>query len=327
MTLPLDQQRLIDGWQRGLPLVTRPFASIAAALDLAEADVISMLRELQDEGILSRVGATVRPNSVGASLLAAISVAPNRLEEVAATISADPSVNHNYEREHAINLWFVVTAPCTTTLRSALGRLRAASRHDILELPLERAYYLDLGFPVGGSGRPAARPGLRAAVKPTVAVEAADRRMLAALEDGLALVERPYLALGRASGLGESDVIVRLERLISSGIISRLGLIVRHRALGIDCNAMAVWDVDDRVVDEVGARLAAEPCVTLCYRRPRRLPDWPYNLFCMVHGRDRDAVRAEVAGLGDTAGLGGRGHAVLFSRRCFVQRGARFKAA
>ena len=80
--------------------------------------------------------------------------------------------------------------------------------------------------------------------------------------------------------------------MIDGGIISRFGLIIRHRALGISANAMLVWDIGDEAVDAIGERFAAEPFVTLCYRRPRRLPDWPYNLFCMVHGRDRATVRS-----------------------------------
>ena len=96
--------------------------------------------------MLSRIGAAVRPNTVGASVLAAMRVAPDRLDEIAAIVSREPCVNHNYEREHELNLWFVVAAPDKAGLDSVLARLRAATGHEILELPLERAYYLDLGF-------------------------------------------------------------------------------------------------------------------------------------------------------------------------------------
>jgi hypothetical protein len=101
--------------------------------------------------------------------------------------------------------------------------------------------------------------------------------------------------------------------------------VVSHRALGYRANAMVVWDVPDDRVDDCGRRLAALAFVTLSYRRPRRLPDWPYNLFAMIHGKDRAQVRGEIEAATRAAGLDGCGRAVLFSRRCFKQRGARYR--
>ena len=158
-------------------------------------------------------------------------------------------------------------------------------------------------------------------------VSPTDRRLLGALEDGLALAARPYARLAAALGLSEADVIARLKRLIAEGVIRRFGVIVRHRELGYRANAMVVWDVPDETVSETGRALAALPYITLCYRRPRRPPAWPYNLFCMIHGRDRAAVEALIEEATRHAGLTERPRAVLFSRRRFKQRGARYGAA
>lgn len=149
-------------------------------------------------------------------------------------------------------------------------------------------------------------------------------RLIAAIQDGLPLVPRPYASIGERMGIGEAEVIAGLRRLIHGGVIKRFGVIVRHRELGYRANAMVVWDVPDARVGEAGRTLAALPFVTLCYRRPRRLPLWPYNLFCMIHGRDRGAVEALVDRASAAAGLGGAPRAVLFSRRRFKQRGARY---
>jgi DNA-binding Lrp family transcriptional regulator len=151
-----------------------------------------------------------------------------------------------------------------------------------------------------------------------------DRLLLAALRHGLPAVPRPYEAIGRDCGMTESAVIARLETLLDSGVVRRLGLVVHHRALGYDANAMVVWDVPDDQVDTIGRRMADWPAVTLCYQRPRRLPRWPYNLFCMIHGRERARVSAEVERLAAALGLDPARHAVLFSRHCFKQRGAWF---
>ena len=157
-------------------------------------------------------------------------------------------------------------------------------------------------------------------------VSAPDRRLLAALQDGLPLVPQPFAALGAKVGMAEQDVIAALARLRAEGVITRLGVIVRHHEVGYRANAMVVWDVPDEQVAEAGRTLAALPFVTLCYRRPRRPPVWPYNLFCMIHGRERDQVEAQIAEAAKAARLDDIQRAVLFSRRRFKQRGARYSA-
>jgi len=151
-----------------------------------------------------------------------------------------------------------------------------------------------------------------------------ERRLIAAIQDGLPLHPRPYERIGARIGLSEEEVIWHLCRLIDKGAIRRLGVIVRHHELGYRANAMAVWEVPDGQVRSAGKRLAALPFVTLCYQRPPRPPAWPYNLFCMVHGRDRKTVNALIEQATEEAGLTGLQHTVLFSRRRFKQRGARY---
>jgi len=153
---------------------------------------------------------------------------------------------------------------------------------------------------------------------------ALDRRLLAALQDGLPLVSRPFQMIGDRLGMAEADVIARLRSLGEGGIIKRLGLVLRHHELGYRANAMTVWDVPDPRTEAIGKTLSALPFVTLCYRRPRRPPIWPYNLFAMIHGRDRSQVEAQIEQATAASGLQGMPRAVLFSKRRFKQRGARF---
>ncbi len=149
-----------------------------------------------------------------------------------------------------------------------------------------------------------------------------DRALVRAVQGGLPLVPRPYAAVAAAAGMSEAEVIARLRRLAAEGVIRRLGVVVRHRELGYTANAMVVWDVPDDRVAGLGRCLARYPFVTLCYRRPRRPPAWPYNLFCMIHGRSREGVLAQVEQLVRECGLDALPRAVLFSRRRFKQRGA-----
>lgn len=154
-----------------------------------------------------------------------------------------------------------------------------------------------------------------------------DRQLLAAIEDGLPVEPAPYARVADRLGTTEQTVLDRLGALQTAGVIRRFGVIVRHHELGYTANAMTVWDVPDPLVRETGRLIAEMPNVTLCYRRPRRPPAWPYNLFAMVHGRDRDAVLRCVDQITDQAGLRDAPRAVLFSRRRFKQRGARYSPA
>ena len=325
-----NQLALIDGWQRDFPLDPTPYARIAFRLGVSELSVLGMLRELTRSGILSRVGAVVAPNTAGASTLATMAVPAHRLEEVARDVNAEPGVNHNYEREHRFNLWFVVTGKNRPAIDGAIDRIERTTGLDTLDLPLRTAYHIDLGFPIKSTspGRVARKPNgacTNGSGNSSSSICEDERKLLRALEDGLPVVPRPYAEIANCIGWSEDEVIERLGELVNRGIVKRLGLIVRHRELGYTANAMVVWDIANEQVARVGERFAQQPFVTLCYRRDRHRPHWPYNLFCMIHGRDRHTVLGQIDEL--------RAHAenppmdVLFSRRRFKQRGARLSAA
>ena len=151
-----------------------------------------------------------------------------------------------------------------------------------------------------------------------------DRALIAAVQGGLPLVPQPYKVVAEGLELTEDEVMYRLNALVDQGVIKRFGIVVRHRELGYRANAMVVWDVPDDRVADVGRRLGEYDCVTLCYRRPRRLPLWPYNLFCMVHGLDRTTVRHRIEEITRLAGLQKLDRDILFSGQRFKQRGARY---
>ena len=156
-----------------------------------------------------------------------------------------------------------------------------------------------------------------------------DSALIRAIQGGLPLVERPFAAIAADLGWTEEAVIERIRALQAQGAIKRLGVVVRHQELGYGANAMVVWDLPDAQVDALGQRIGALPFVTLCYRRPRRPPAWPYNLFTMIHGRDRAAVLTQVARLQADLEreLGPLDNAVLFSGQRFKQRGAFYRSA
>jgi DNA-binding Lrp family transcriptional regulator len=140
------ERRLLSDFQRDFPLTAQPFADLAGRLGCDEAEVIETYGRLKGEGAISRIGPVVRANAAGASTLAAMAVPPERLQEVADLVSAYPEVNHNYEREHALNLWFVVTAPDRATVDGVLASIKASTGIEPLDLPMRAEYHIDLGF-------------------------------------------------------------------------------------------------------------------------------------------------------------------------------------
>jgi DNA-binding Lrp family transcriptional regulator len=140
------ERRLLNDFQRDFPLSPTPYADIARELGVSEAEVLATLTRLKQQGAVSRVGAVLRPNTVGVSTLAAMAVPNTELETIAALVSAYPEVNHNYEREHALNLWFVVTAPDSGRLQQVLDDIASRSGYEVLPFPLLEDYHIDLGF-------------------------------------------------------------------------------------------------------------------------------------------------------------------------------------
>ena len=314
--------RLLNEFQRDFPLCSAPFAELAARLGVAEKVVLGGLEKLRREGKISRVGAVFAPKRIGASTLAAMAVPPEQLDAVAAAVNRFPEVNHNYEREHRYNLWFVVTAGSEGRLQATLSAIEKAAGYPLLPLPLVEEFHIDLGFSLLG-GKPknvaVARP-----VPPAVPMGEAERRLVSVLQEGLPLFIRPFALIAERTGASESEVLGRIGRWLEEGAIKRFGVVVRHHELGFRANAMVVHDIADAQVSELGRALAEEPAVTLCYRRPRALPDWPYNLFCMIHGRERAEVEATIADLRQRHGLNDCAHDVLFSLTRYKQNGARY---
>lgn len=154
-----------------------------------------------------------------------------------------------------------------------------------------------------------------------------DLALIAALRDGLPLCATPYRALGAGLGMSEAEVLGRLRSLCDSGVIRRFGAVVRHHEAGYAANAMVVFAPPEATTPALGKALADEEAVTLCYRRAPSLPDWPYTLYCMIHGRSRDAVLAEIDAIVARQGLADLPRQVLFSRRRFKQTAGRYGRA
>lgn len=314
--------RLLSDWQRDLPLVSRPFSVLAKKLGVTESEILSRLKDLTKSGAVSRVGGVVRPNLIGASTLAAVSVPALDVDEAAAVIGQEAGVNHLYLRENKVNLWFVVTGPHRDHVRATLARIENQLGRRVLDLNLECSYHIDLGFPLDNSGTKYCETADAQATSAAFDVQPGDSQLVQALTRGLEIEEHPFQSLAVRLGQSECDVLLRLDQLCKAKVVKRIGIIVRHRALGWRSNAMVVWDIGDHLVDRVGTVMATRPSITLCYRRKRVMPDWPYNLYCMVHAKARSDALDVIAATNEISELNRCPRKILFSTRCFKQTGA-----
>ncbi|GAW85792.1 conserved hypothetical protein [Bathymodiolus platifrons methanotrophic gill symbiont] len=153
-------------------------------------------------------------------------------------------------------------------------------------------------------------------------IDPIDLQLIVAIQEGLPIVARPYKIIAGQLDLEEQEIIERLSRLKQQGLIKRLGVIVKHRRLGYQSNAMVVFDMPDKLVKQKGEQISQLAFINLCYLRPRRGELWPYNLFCMIHGKSRELVLQQLTQLIDSCALNDYPYDILFSTRCFKQRGA-----
>ena len=321
--LSLMEMQLLNQFQHDFPLVARPYAQIAQVLQIDESTVRETLARLQSSGVISRVGAVFKPNRVAVSCLAAMRVEEGRLDSVASMISAHPSVNHNYQREHTYNVWFVIGAPNQHALQQVVDDLEARCQSGkILLLPLVEEYHIDLGFDLNMARANVIRPSTRRSPERPLLLSLRQRHLLHSLQHGLCFESQPFAHLGD----NESWVLQQLKTWKTHDVLHRFGVVLRHHELGYRANAMLVLNVPAQRRSEVGRRIAASGMVSLCYQRKSNLVEWPYQLFCMLHGKDRSDVQASIEQLLANCELQTYPYAVLFSQRRFKQCGAHYAA-
>ena len=326
------KRRLIDEWQGGFPLTERPFAVLAERLGADEETVLQSLRALLADGTLTRFGPLYQIERLGGAFsLAALQAPEADFERITALVNGFPEVAHNYRRDHALNMWFVLATETPAQMQETVERIAAATGLPVFNFPKEKEYFIEARFAVGarrveGAVSPAKTPS-----SPAPLPQAGERRvamralkpLVLATQAGLPLIPQPYHAIAAQLDTDAATVIAGLQILLDVGAIRRVGVVPNHYRIGYAANGMTVWDVADEAVDPLGERVGALAFVTHCYRRPRHLPDWPYNLFAMAHGGSRDEVAAKADRIGELLGDACRARDILYSTRILKKTGLR----
>lgn len=335
------QQDIINNSQKGFPLTSQPYKKIAE--QLAQVNIITnelkvflAIDDLSNQEVLSRVGPVFDHKKAGASTLAALAVPAKDLDKIAGIVNQFDQVNHNYGREsysekEKYNLWFVVTSSDMVALKSTLANIELLTGLAVLILPMEASYHIDLAFSINVTGVESPTSNQEATQLETVDESACPSltdiekvALRSAIEKGLPTSLLPYKVIAQQLALTEQQVLRQISLWQDEGLIRRFGLVIKHRKLGYDANAMVVWNIANDDMDGIAQKLAKCAPVSLCYQRPRRLPEWPYNLFCMIHGTDRTLVLQQISQITEQLGLESVQKDVLFSFKAYKQHGARY---
>ena len=337
---------IINAFQGGFPVTERPFEPAAAALrehgvDVTGPELCERVRELDEEGILSRFGALVNAEEIGgAASLVAMHAPEDRYEEIAETVNEFTAVAHNYEREHPhLNMWFVVSVADhpnpdkdgTDRVEEVLADIEAATGQETYNLPKVQEFHVGAKFlldgpvPEGDVDLSDLGPEVTPSSRETLTPE--ERDLIVEIQGGLPITETPYADVAAAIGADADWVIETIKRFNAEGKVRRVGVIPNHYALGYTENGMTVWNVPEDALAEVGPAVASLEFVTHCYERPRHEGVWEYNFFAMTHGRtEAESERriAEVKALMDEYWTVGEDDwDTLFSTRILKKTGIR----
>ena len=320
ITDPLEVA-LLNQIQTEVPVVETPFAELGAKIGASETEVVRHLRSLKSAGIIRQISAIFDTRSLGyASSLIAAQIDPSRADEAAAIINQHPGVSHNYLRNHSFNLWYTIAS-------SPLSKLGLDKTVDLLHrqsrarstrlLPTLKLFKIGVKFDVGGDFRPddldAPTYTERSRTSDT-ALTPKQVEFVRIMQRDLPITPKPFVEYAKELGVTLAELQAMHRQFLDSGKMRRFAAVLHHRQAGFRANAMGVWVVPgrDEEVDRVGALMAGFRAVSHCYRRPS-YPDWPYNIFTMVHGKTAEECEQTLAAIAENTGI--RDHSALYSTK------------
>ena len=341
MSLTDLERNFINHFQGDFPLQERPFQSIATQLNCSEDKIIETVSKLKKQKLLSRFGPLYDAARLGGGLtLAALSVPEDSYETVTQLVNAYAEVAHNYRRDHELNMWFVLATETPQEIDSVLHSIEQNTRLKVYNFPKQREFYIGLWLHLSNDGKHTTVPVPGKIDRQTepqtnktefnarldTGLDEADRKLIRVTQKGFSIERSPYQKIANDIGLSQNEVIQRLQHMLSSGIIRRIGAVPNHYKLGLTANGMTVWEVDENKVIELGNKIGQLDFVSHCYQRPQHLPMWRYNLFAMVHGANKDEVHQKVKQIESLLGENCKAHETLFSSAILKKTGLRLAA-
>jgi siroheme decarboxylase len=296
---PIDavDRRVLNLMQGSFPLRSRPYAAVAEAAELTEADVMARVQRLLDDRIIRQVTPIYDTRALGyGSMLVAAKVDPEHPWRAAKIINSHPGVSHNYLRNHEFNMWFTlaVEGDSKLGLQGTLDILQELTgAESIRQLPTLKLFKIRMDLEMEGDTKSLSTEGV--AQEPVdlegVAYDELDREIIRATQGDMPVISEPFAPAAARLGMDEAKLLEHMTAMQERGILRRVAAILYHRRAGFSANGMGVWKVPEDRIAELGPRMAAFRGISHCYQRPT-YEDWPYSVFTMAHGRSKEECDA-----------------------------------
>jgi DNA-binding Lrp family transcriptional regulator len=316
VALDETDRKLLNLLQGGFPLAERPYAQVAGAAGMSEAEALARTQSLLDQRIIRQVTPIYDTRALGySSMLVAAKVDPEHPWRAAKVINAHPGVSHNYLRNHELNMWFTIAVPPDSRLglEGTLEVLRQQTgASSMRQLPTLRMFKIrmDLEMERGTEALASAGAVQEPLEQAAVPYDERDVAVIRATQGDLPVCPEPFADAARRLGMDVHALLGQLEEMRERGLLRRVAAILYHRRAGFSANGMGVWKVPEERVHEIGCRMAAFRGVSHCYQRPT-YADWPYSVFTMAHGRSKEECDAVLDAIASQTGIEER--ATLYS--------------
>jgi DNA-binding Lrp family transcriptional regulator len=323
MQLDNVDKKLLYLIQVEVPVATRPFAALGEKLGgISETEVLERIRTLKARNIIRQTSAIFDTRSLGyASSLVAVKCDPVREDEVAAVISAHPGVSHNYQRDHAFNIWYTIAVAPTSKLgleRTVQILHETSGAITTRLMPTLHLFKIGVELDLEGSAKAGDKKAATYTQKDRKAADVPlselEIHFVREMQKDLPVESEPFVAIAARLGIGLEELQRIATAMIENGRMRRFSAVLRHREVGFSANGMGVWAVpgSDGDIVKIGEKMAAFRAVTHCYCRPT-YPDWPYNIFTMIHARTNDECNTVVNEIARETGV--NDHDVLYSTK------------
>ena len=307
-------QVILNKIQVAFPLALRPYQLIGEEAGITENEAWHRVTALRKKGIIRRIGGIFDSRSLGyVSTLCAAEVPEAKIPILSELMQGITEITHNYLRNHPkYNLWFTIIAESQERLEEVLAIVKAALvSNEVYNLPAIEVFKIGVLFSLGSESMVNPNSGYTIPKQfPKYILSEKDKALIKLLQDDLPTSLCPFSDLAKELGMDERSVIANTQLFLDNSVMRRLGAILVHRKAGFTSNAMGVWIVPEEKVSEIGPKMAEFQEVSHCYQRPA-LPDWPYNLFTMIHGHSDQECQQIMASISEVTEV--KDYALLFS--------------
>ncbi len=289
---------LLSVIQKQFPLTQYPYKAIAESIGVSEDEVLQTLRRQKEQAIIRQISPIFDTKRLGySSSLVAFKVAEDKIDDAVALINSHPGVSHNYERDHDFNIWFTLAVAPDSKLgleKTVELLAQKADAQDAIMLPTLKMF--KIAVKLNTTGKDAQKEKIRRRRFKEIALTPQHHAVIRHTQYDLPIEREPFARVVEKLDIDYEELFAILKELQEAGVMRRFAAILNHRKAGFNANAMVVWDVDAEKGEEIGKKAAEFSAVSHCYLRPK-YPNWPYNLFTMVHGKTTEETDAIIASM------------------------------